>query len=546
MRLLPILTAAFILVGCQTTPPSYSELDARLAAGEQVPPELLRRALFETEDLPERMERLSDLERQALGIVEDEPLKLGSLGSAILDTFYGSLTGHYILARFYRHLETPEAAEPHAAWVTRIQDTMEAAGDGTRDAPMPAVTTIEARMYAMSKGWSPVGSIYQSSDETPFSLLLQVKPPEGPIRSLHFDLTPLYESVRADFGDDGAEQDFTPFTLIGYLAKQRDTAAQAAVGAFLATQDRLEDAVNWLRAASTTGNLLANSLLARVYWEQARQTEDPDQRQAFLDEVMENYLHAIALGSAESMYALGVLYINGHYGAENAISGVSLLQQAADLDHAEATMFLGHLHYSGETVTKDLALARAYYRRASELGNPLARYAYARFVLDPDAEQAGDQSLVGWLRELAEEEDAQAMLLLGNLHARGLGVESSSRNAVRWFKRAVKVDPVDANIVNEIAWTLTVTDKPGLRRPAYARQIMDHLMNANAEARMRPEYLDTWAATYAATEDFEQAVTLQEEALKIAELENYVEVQDILREHLEDFKAGRTLTESIP
>ena len=75
---------------------------------------------------------------------------------------------------------------------------------------------------------------------------------------------------------------------------------------------------------------------------------------------------------------------------------------------------------------------------------------------------------------------------------------------------------------------------------------MDYLMNADADARMRPEYLDTWAATYAATDDFERAVALQEEAIKIAEADDYVEVQDVLREHLEDFKAGRTLSESIP
>ena len=116
MRLLSILFAALLAVGCQTAPVSYTVLNERIADGKEVSPDALRESFLATTDLASRLERLSDLEEQALAIVEDEPLKLGSIGSAILDTYYGSLTGHYILARFYTHLETPEAAAPHEAW----------------------------------------------------------------------------------------------------------------------------------------------------------------------------------------------------------------------------------------------------------------------------------------------------------------------------------------------------------------------------------------------------------------------------------------------
>ncbi len=546
MRLLPIILAALMFLGCQTAPISYSELNEQIASGKTVSADALRESFLATEDLPSRLERLTELEEQALAIVEDEPLKLGSIGSAILDTYYGSLTGHYILARFYEYVDTPEAAAPHQDWVRRIQAAMEARGDGSREQPLPAMTMVEARTYAVTKGWSPVGSIYQTSDDVVFSLLLQAKPPSGAIHNLNFDLTPMYQSIREEFSRAGENQDFSPFTLIGLLAKQQDTAAQTAVGAFLATQDRLDDAVNWLHAASRTGNLLANAILARIYWEQARQSDDPEDRSALLDEVMENYLHAIALGSSDAMYALGVLYLNGHYGEENVISGVSLLQQAAELGNSDADMFLGHLYYSGEVVAQDNAQARTHYVRASSLGNPMARRAYARFLLDPATTQSGDPDLLEGLEDQAQAGDGEAMVLLGNLHARGLGTEPSTRRAISWFKRAVNEDPANANIVNEIAWTLTVSDQPGLRRPGYARRIMDHLMTSNPEARARPEYMDTWAATYAANDEFQRAIELQEEALATAESDDYQEVQEILRQHLEDFRAGRTITESVP
>ncbi|MFX3657843.1 MAG: hypothetical protein ACN6I7_01495 [bacterium] len=552
MRLLTTMLAALFVVGCQTAPPDYRVLTERLDSGVEVTPGELREAFLDAGDLPARMERLSDLEQQALAIIEDEPLKLGSIGTAILDTYYGSLTGHYVLARFYHHVATEDAAGLHDGWVQRIADDMTSNGDGSADRPLPAVTPVEAQMFAASRGGDVVGSIYQSNDVAPFSLLLQVRQPEGALTALHFDLSGLFESMRTEFapesdaGEPPGDHEFTPFTLIGFLAKQNDTAAQAAIGAFLATQNRLDDAANWLRAASRTGNLLANSLLARIYWEQARTASDDALREQAMDQVMENYLHAIALGSADAMYALGVLYLNGHYGDENKVSGVPLLKQADALGHGDAGLFLAHLHYTGEVVDKDLAAARDYYARAADQGNEFARRSYARFLLDRDAGQAADPRAVAWLTEQAEAGDAESMLLLGNLHARGIGTRVSTRRAVRWFKEAVKAAPEDASIVNEVAWTLTVSSRDALRRARYARDIMDRMMTANEAARQRPEYLDTWAATYAATGDFERAVTLQEEAVNVAQAADYDEVLDILQKHLGEFQAGRTLSEDVP
>jgi TPR repeat protein len=391
-----------------------------------------------------------------------------------------------------------------------------------------------------------VGFIYQTSEAIPLALMVQAAPAAGPLETLTFDLSSVYEGMRAAFGEAEGDEAFSPLNLVGFLAKDGDTAAQTAVGGFLASQGRLEDAVNWLRAASRTGNLIANSLLARIFWEQARQTEDPDERQRFLDEALENYLHAVALGSPDAMYALGVLYLNGHFGEENVPSGVPLLKQAAELQHSDALLFLAHLHYAGEVTDKDLDTARAYYMRAAELGNPFAARSYARFLLDRSAGQAGDPRALEWLEALADQDDAEAMLLLGNLHARGVGTQRSVRAATRWYQRAVKTAPQEASIVNEVAWTLTVSDQPDLRRTEYALEIMDALMNSNSEARARPEYLDTWAATYAANGDFERAAALQQEAIEAATKDEFADMVDILRKHLELFQTGQTISEAVP
>jgi len=551
MQNLLMLIAVLLLTGCQAAPVTYEAMTESIAAGEAVQATELRKSFLAASDHAERMKRLTDLELQAFSIIEDEPLKLGSLGTAILDTYYGSLTGHFVLARFYRHLENEDAARPHDEWIERIQQSMvegaTKSGTGDEEPYLPAVTAVEAQVYALSIGLTPVGSLYQTTETIPFALMVQAAPENGPLQTLHFDLTSVYVGMRVTLGVADDDTEFSPLNLVGYLAKEGDSAAQAAVGAFLATQGRLDDAINWLRSASRTGNLVANSLLARIFWEQARQTEDPDERQQFLDEVLENYLHAVALGSSDSMYALGILYLNGHFGEDNIVAGIPLLKQAAEQDHSDAIMFLAHLHYAGEAVDRDLAAARGFYVRAAELGNPFARRSYARFLLDRSTEQPGDPRVIDWLKELADEDDdAESMLLLGNLTARGIGTEASTRGAARWFKRAVKTAPLEAGIVNEVAWTLTVSEQQDLRNARYARAIMDELMNNNAEARGRPEYLDTWAATHAANGDFQRAASLQEEALAAAEAGDFGDIADILRKHLELFRTGQTISEDVP
>ena len=547
MRILFLTLALLATFGCQSTPLSYQDLVDRISNDERVSVADIREAFINSPELVERMQRLSELEEQAMQMVADQPLKLGSMGSAILDTYQGSLTGHYVLQRFYERVEATDEAQLHKNWLDRIIADMERIGDGSRSKPFPATTSIEAQTFATLSGLTPVGSIYETNDEMSFGILILGKPEEGTIRSQHFDLSALYRAVEKESeSGDTTQVEFNPFTLIGYLAKRGDTAAQAAIGAFLASTNRFTDATQWLRAASRKGNLLANTELARLFWARSRNEPDPAVKKRAMEEVLQNYLHAVALGSSDAMYALGVLYLNNHYGEENQSSGVPLLQQAAGVNHSAAALFLGHLHYTGEQVSKDVEKARTYYSQAAELKNPFARRSYARFLLDRTIDQPSDPRVIAWLTELAKEEDSDAMLLLGNLHARGVSVKQNFRKAVSWFKTAVKTSPEDAGIVNEVAWTLTVSNIEGIKRTRYALKIMDAMMSNNTEAQQRPEYLDTWAAANAANGDFDRAIVLQEQAVAVAVADQKEDVLGILREHLEAFHNGQSITEQAP
>jgi len=546
-----ILFLSFLLVAsfsCQNQP------SASFAAGDTMGAEALQhdlqRAQFLSQPkLAKRMQRLLELEQQALQLAEDEPLKLGSIGSAILDIYAGSQTGHFAMGRFYAYVESSEAQADHDAHLSSLQQTMTSSGNGKRQSPFQVLTIYDAHTYARTQGNSPVGSIYQSTELTPFGFLLVARPQHGPLQQTFFDISHVLQDFRERdaIASGDPRQTGNPWSFMRLLASRMDTAAQAAIGRYLASVQKYDDAVGWLQVASRSGNVLANSMLARIYWTQALAAEDDSERDELRERSLENYLHAIALGSTDSMYTLANLYINDFFGEENRLAAIPLLRQAGDLDHAESLLYLGHLHNIGREVEQSVALATTYFERAAALKDPQAILSYGRFLggLETDNSAVENGQVHSLLTALADDDNAEAMVVLGNLHARGVGTRASNSRAVRWYKKAINKAPDNADIVNEVAWTLTVSDLAGLKRAKYAKRIMDHLM-VNEAMRLRPEYLDTWAAAHAASGDFTQAISLQQEAIVQATSQDRDDVLDILKDHLEQFEAGATITEQAP
>ena len=545
----PALALAALLLGCQSLPPPLP--DGEVEALDDPTPALaarLRSAFLAKDDFAASLERLMELEGQALGLIEYEPLKLGAIGSAILDMNYGSLSGHYALKKFYDHVEAAEAVDHHAAWMAAAQAAMAEAGSGAADSPYSAITPAEAQFYLRSEELSAVGAIYKSNEDTPFMLLtLGRSANEEPLQALHFALDGLDQAADEQIKRHGADGEFSPLTLIGLLARQGDAAAQTALGALLVSRNRMEDAIGWLQAASRVDNVIAHNILARIHTIEYGQAESPEERQAALDQVLENYMHATALGSPNAMYGLAALYLEGVFGADNVAAAIPLMRQAGDLDHSDALLHLAYLHYAGEAVEEDLAVAEEYFIRSAALNNNAARLGYARYLMRERAASDPDGRAVPWLMEMVRQAaDPEAMLLLGNLHARGVATKQNFRTARKWYRDAARTAPEQADIVNEVAWTLTVSDLDRLRQARFANRIMTRLMKADRDAQSRPEYLDTWAATYAATGNFREAVRVQELALQEAVDSGREDVLDILQQHLDLFLAGKPVIEQVP
>ncbi|MCY4011321.1 MAG: tetratricopeptide repeat protein, partial [Gammaproteobacteria bacterium] len=560
------------LAGCAmrpSTPASYDDLVAR-GADAPVDVAALRRAFLVRSDFDERLRELVALEAQVLAAIDERPLRLGAVGSAILDLYYGSLAGHQALARFYAFVDSSEQAAYHERWIAAIQADMERAGDGSVEAPYPVVFANQAKAYLVARGLTTVGTTYEQTESYPLILRAAARRDAGRIELVQFDLSDTYRAyeaaVRRDettvlpvagspatCGEIGICEAFNTFAFVHLLGRGgEDSAAQVLIGRTLmgvAGGKRLEEAAEWLWRAAQAGNGIANLSLAELCLNLAYGAT-PSSAQVWLERAERRFLLAIAAGFDDAMVQLGFLYLRGEYGDERRPPGVALLRRAARLDNIDALRSLGALHIEGTLVDRDLDAAEGYYLRAAEV-DEAARIDYARFLLQPGYDRSFNDRAYSWVRDAAKAKDPHGMLLLAQLYHTGSHGDQSTRRARSWFKRAVRVAPDDPFVVNQAAWTLTVTRLPRLRDPRYAVRIMDRVMaDENGQAREDPAYLDTWAAAYAAIGNFERAITIQEEAIAKEQGRSDPRAQEtlpILLEHLAAFRAGERISdEAIP
>ena len=536
MRILIFVLILINSLGCQGTSlklpnvseeqftPKYSEIKS------------LRTRYLMSKDFIINHKRLIELEKQALSLAEDEPLKLGAIGTAILDTYYGSLTGHYALTKFYQYVGSSEA-NLHSAWLRTIENYISKKADGSEEKPIAAISANEAFAYIFNRNADPVGSIYQTSKRKPLTLLVQAREKDGKIKTLHFDLSQSYQAMENASPSD--QDQYFPSSFLQGLATQGDSAAQAAIGAYLVSQRSLDQAVNWLQAASGRGNLVANSFLAGIFWEQAQEANDPNAKKASMELLEENYQHAIALGSSNAMTELGILYIRGEYGENKISEGRNLLTEASENGNPLSTYVLARIHDQFSKTKDDQKLAISLYKRAADLGHTDAKLAYASYTI---SQKIKDERTIVWLEELSKNKNPKAMLLLGYCYAHGLGVDLDFQKTFRWFRRSVDQDPLDAHIVNEVVWSLIATQLRSDRRVKYGVRTMNRLMKTNKEALQEPAYLDTWAASHAANGNFTKAIAIQKRAIELANNDNLLE---ILTEHLNIFEAGGVIMEKI-
>jgi hypothetical protein len=162
-------------------------------------------------------------------------------------------------------------------------------------------------------------------------------------------------------------------------------------------------------------------------------------------------------------------------------------------------------------------LAGFYQRFAKPAANQLqaVRWYQAAAATIPDAQFRAGQLLlddkpgaaVAYLQQAATQNHVQAQQLLGELYHSGRAVSPNATTAMDWYARAAEQGSLEAK--TQLAWLLSTSQEAHARNPQRALALIE----VTAKTLKTWALLDTLAATYAALENFPDAVHTQQAAI---------------------------------
>ncbi|WGL15880.1 tetratricopeptide repeat protein [Microbulbifer bruguierae] len=292
-----------------------------------------------------------------------------------------------------------------------------------------------------------------------------------------------------------------------------------------------------------SGDMAAPVYLGDNYLRWNRNKEDIETGIFYLEE-------AAGYGFAEAQSMLGYVYLKGVHVERDPKKAAQLFIAAAQQGKADALRVLAEMHLSGDGVDSDKDIAASYFKRAAELGDRYSAYQYARSLIWGAEESSNKELGVLLLTDLAERQYSRAGFLLSNLYLNGKHVPYNPSIAQKWLTQAAKNGSLPAKILelqinygkedssekktlirekqtelagslknkekNEIAWAMATHSYQPFRDGEFSVWVMEGMLDS--EGQLPPAYLDTLAAAYAATGNFEDAVKTQSQAIEMIEV----------------------------
>jgi TPR repeat protein len=320
----------------------------------------------------------------------------------------------------------------------------------------------------------------------------------------------------------GVERDLhKAFELLQKGARGGNDSARLYVGYALltgtGTQADVAKARYWLQEAADAGHVDALVQLGRSY--RAPYADPPDVKKA-----IDIYQSAVERGSVDALIALGYVYLGGEAGAPDRPRATEYFRQAAERDAPAAQVALGYLDVS----EKRYASARQWFQRAVDAKYPTA-YAGLGNLYQFGLGVATDRSrAVALYTSGAELGDVRAQLLLADIDLQPPASEAKTEAALRWLRAAAAQDHPQGR--NGVAWLLATSKYERLRDGATA------VVEARRATELSPSAttLDTLAAAYAETGDFDNAIETQRRAIAAIKPKDE-RIRNELAKHLESY-----------
>ncbi len=223
---------------------------------------------------------------------------------------------------------------------------------------------------------------------------------------------------------------------------------------------------------------------------------------------------AAEAGHLRAQLELGILLSSDQADEKDLEQAVAWLGRAAAQGSASAQSRLGYLHLQGKGVTRDAEQARMWFAEAARQGDAAAQ-AHLGWLYERGIGGSADATRAfTWYRRAALRNHPTAQLNLALLYQSGRGTTADAREARHWFEQAA--DSGNASARSALAWLLATARDPSVRDPDRAIELA---RRAVAEAPSA-SWFDTLAAALATSGRFEDAVSVQQQALATLEEES--------------------------
>jgi TPR repeat protein len=216
-----------------------------------------------------------------------------------------------------------------------------------------------------------------------------------------------------------------------------DPDAEAWLGAVLLERGQSRDGLKALQHAADAGSAEGAHRLALVF-AQGQGGMPRDDARAF-----ELFQKAASLGNQRAQINLGILYFRGQGTTRDLVRARSWLEKAATTNDPYALYALGRaMDETQGAAVADPVRAAELYRRAGELGHPLAAMRYGMALVDGNGVKKDPTAALKWLTYAQLNGVAEAGLALGDLYARTPPTRDKAANekmlqsAISWYQAA--------------------------------------------------------------------------------------------------------------
>ncbi|MBC8718725.1 SEL1-like repeat protein [Ochrobactrum sp. Marseille-Q0166] len=175
---------------------------------------------------------------------------------------------------------------------------------------------------------------------------------------------------------------------------------------------------------------------------------EPDHQAVSVDvplQIVPEALRAAAIsGDAHALFAIGMLYSEGHGVTEDLTEAAKWFKLSAEKNYAVAQYRLGNMNEKGIGMPRNLEQAIGWYQKSATQGNANAMHNLAVLFASGANSTPDNASAVRWFTQAAELGVKDSQYNLGILAAKGLGMQVDLEESYKWFALAAKAGDKDA------------------------------------------------------------------------------------------------------